>query len=84
MNKYEFKYFLEQQLSIVDRLTDTIGKQSHHIDELWTRNKSLQENVKSQSYYIAKLRVKLSQYENIENAQDEKNWKDLLGENVDN
>ena len=84
MNKYEIKYFLEQQTSAVDRLTDTNGKLTTHIEELWDRNKSLQETVKSQSYYIAKLRLKLSQHEQVEAAVDEKNWKDVLGENIDN
>ena len=83
MNKYEIKYFLEQLASTVDRLTDTIGKLTAHIEELWDRNKSLQETVKSQSYYIAKLRTRLSQHEQVEAAVDEKNWKDLLGENID-
>ena len=36
MNKYELKYMIEQQGSITDRLTDTLGKQSTHIQELWT------------------------------------------------
>ena len=27
---------IEQQGSITDRLTDTLGKQSTHIQELWT------------------------------------------------
>ena len=70
-------------LSVVDRLTDTNGKLTSHVDELWERNKSLQETVKSQSYYIAKLRLRLSQHEQVEAAVDEKNWKDLLGENID-
>ena len=83
MNKYEMKYFLEQQTSVVDRLTDTNGKLTNHVDELWERNKSLQETVKSQSYYIAKLRLRLSQHEQVEAAIDEKNYKDLLGENID-
>ena len=46
MNKYEIKYFLEQQTSAVDRLTDTNGKLTTHIEELWDRNKSLQETSK--------------------------------------
>ena len=77
------KYFLDPQTSVVDRLTDTNGKLTNHVDELWERNKSLQETVKSQSYYIAKLRLRLSQHEQVEAAVDEKNWKDLLGENID-
>ena len=35
MNKYEIKYLLESQTSILDRLSDTTGKQSLHIQELW-------------------------------------------------
>ena len=83
MNKYEIKYYLEQQTSAVDRLTDTNGKLTNHVEELWERNKSLQETVKSQSYYIAKLWLRLSQHEQVEAAIDEKNYKDLLGENID-
>ena len=83
MNKYEIKYYLEQQTSAVDRLTDTNGKLTNHVEELWERNKSLQETVKSQSYYIAKLRLRLSQHEQVEAAIYEKNYKDLLGENID-
>ena len=33
MNKYEIKYLLESQTSILDRLSDTTGKQSFHIQE---------------------------------------------------
>ena len=33
MNKYEIKYMLEQAMSSVDRLTDTTGKQSLHIEK---------------------------------------------------
>ena len=35
MNKYELKYMLEQMVSSVDRLTDTTGKQTLHIENLW-------------------------------------------------
>ena len=37
MNKYEIKYMLEQAMSSVDRLTDTTGKQSLHIENLWDK-----------------------------------------------
>ena len=35
MNKYEIKYLLETMTSSVDRLTDSLGKQSLHIENLW-------------------------------------------------
>tara|TARA_R100001591_G_scaffold21277_1_gene30342 strand:- start:229 stop:483 length:255 start_codon:yes stop_codon:yes gene_type:complete len=84
MNKYELKYFIEQQSSAVDRLTDVLGNQSNHINDLWQKNKDLQETIKNQGSYIARLRVKLHRIEMTEDAQEEKNIKDLLGENTDN
>jgi septal ring factor EnvC (AmiA/AmiB activator) len=84
MNKYELKYFIEQQSSAVDRLTDVLGNQSNHINDLWQKNKDLQETIKNQGSYIARLRVKLHRIEMSEDAQEEKNIKDLLGENTDN
>ena len=84
MNKYELKYFIEQQSSAVDRLTDVLGNQSNHINDLWQKNKYLQETIKNQGSYIARLRVKLHRIEMSEDAQEEKNIKDLLGENTDN
>ena len=84
MNKYDLKYFIEQQSSAVDRLTDVLGNQSNHINDLWQKNKDLQETIKNQGSYIARLRVKLHRIEMSEDAQEEKNIKDLLGENTDN
>ena len=84
MNKYELKYFIEQQTAAVDRLTDVLGNQSNHINDLWQKNKELQETIKNQGSYIARLRVKLHRIEMTEDAQEEKNIKDLLGENTDN
>ena len=84
MNKYELKYFIEQQSSAVDRLTDVLGNQSNHINDLCQKNKDLQETIKNQGSYIARLRVKLHRIEMTEDAQEEKNIKDLLGENTDN
>ena len=84
MNKYELKYFIEQQSSAVGRLTDVLGNQSNHINDLWQKNKDLQETIKNQGSYIARLRVKLHRIEMSEDAQEEKNIKDLLGENTDN
>ena len=47
MNKYELKYVLESQTSILDRLSDTAGKQSLHIQELWEQNKEKDPKYKS-------------------------------------
>ena len=49
MNKYELKYMLETMTSCVDRLTDSQGKQTHHISELWTEigENYLEKNTKT-------------------------------------
>ena len=76
MNKYEIKYLLESMTSSVDRLTDSLGKQSHHIS--------------NQRYEIRRLKEKL--YEcmkkdhnnKLEEADFEKRFKEFIGESVDN
>ena len=38
MTRNEVKYLLESMTSCVDRLTDSLGKQSMHIDNLWNED----------------------------------------------
>ena len=59
MNKYEIKYLLESMTSSVDRLTDSLGKQSHHISELWTEIGHKQDTISNQRYEIRRLKEKL-------------------------
>ena len=37
MNKYEIKYMLESEQSKTDRLIDIMGKDRHHIDDLYSQ-----------------------------------------------
>ena len=59
MNKYELKYMLETMTSCVDRLTDSQGKQTHHISELWTEIGEKQNIITNQRYEIKKLKERL-------------------------
>jgi chromosome segregation ATPase len=90
MNKIEIKYLLESMTSSVDRLTDALGKSSHHISELWSEIGEKQNAISNQRYEIRRLKEKL--YEcmkkdhnsKLEEADFEKKFKEFVGESVDN
>ena len=71
MNKYEIKYLLESQTSILDRLSDTTGKQSLHIQELW-------EELKQKDIKITKLTNKIYELHDIIKSQKQKNWEEFV------
>ena len=78
MNKYELKYMLESQTSILDRLSDTTGKQSLHIQELWEQNK--EKDVK-----IQKLTNKIYELHDVIKSQNQKDWEEFIHpERIDN
>ena len=78
MNKYEIKYLLESQPSILDRLSDTTGKQSLHIQELW-------EEIKQKDIKITKLTNKIYELHDIIKSQKQKNWEEFIHpERIDN
>ena len=89
MNKYELKYMLETMTSSVDRLTDSLGKQSHHISELWTEIGEKQNIITSQRYEIKKLKERLLELfrkehkDRLDDADFEKRYKEFVGESVD-
>ena len=78
MNKYEIKYLLESQTFILDRLSDTTGKQSLHIQELW-------EELKQKDIKITKLTNKIYELHDIIKSQKQKNWEEFIHpERIDN
>ena len=78
MNKYEIKYLLESQTSILDRLSDTTGKQSLHIQELWVE-------IKQKDIKITKLTNKIYELHDIIKSQKQKNWEEFIHpERIDN
>ena len=89
MNKYEIKYLLETMTSSVDRLTDSLGKQSLHIENLWHEIGEKQNLISSQRYEIKRLKEKLFAFwkqrheAKLEEADGEKRFKEFVGESVD-
>ena len=89
MNKYEIKYLLETMTSSVDRLTDSLGKQSLHIENLWHEIGEKQNLIANQRYEIKKLKERLLEIyrkehkDRLEDADFEKRFKEFIGESVD-
>ena len=90
MNKYEIKYLLETMTSSVDRLTDSLGKQSHHISELWTEIGEKQTKINNLAWENKELREKLIKCQKIvlkdrqDEADIEKRFNEFYGKSVDN
>ena len=90
MNKYEIKYMLETMTSSVDRLTDSLGKQSHHISELWTEIGEKQTKINNLAWENKELREKLIKCQKIvlkdrqDEADIEKRFNEFMGKSVDN
>ena len=90
MQKYEIKYLLESMTSSVDRLTDSLGKQSHHISELWTEIGEKQTKINNLAWENKELREKLIKCQKIvlkdrqDEADIEKRFNEFMGKSVDN
>ena len=90
MNKYEIKYLLETMTASVDRLTDSLGKQSHHISELWTEIGEKQTKINNLAWENKELREKLAKCQKIvlkdrqDEADIEKRFNEFYGKSVDN
>ena len=90
MNKYEIKYLLETMTASVDRLTDSLGKQSHHISELWTEIGEKQTKINNLAWENKELREKLIKCQKIvlkdrqDEADIEKRFNEFMGKSVDN
>lgn len=90
MRKYEVQYQLEQMTSTVDRLSDVLGKQSHHIAELWEEIRIKQDLLVEQKKKINRYLTMIDAYrrkihsEEVEGADLEKRFRESVGESVDN
>lgn len=90
MNKYEIKYLLESMTSAVDRLTDTVGKQSTHIGELWDEigrkaSKINEIEIKNRRLMDLVDRYRRKYYaEKVDQAKAEKSLAEYMGDSVDN
>ena len=89
MQKNEIKYLLESMTSAVDRLTDSLGKQSLHIENLWNEIGEKQNLIANQRYEIKRLKERLLEIfrkqkkDQLDEADFEKRFKEFIGESVD-
>ena len=89
MQKFEIKYLLESMTSSVDRLTDSIGKQCLHIENLWNEIGEKQNLIANQRYEIKRLKERLLEIfrkqkkDQLDEADFEKRFKEFIGESVD-
>tara|TARA_R110001592_G_scaffold106275_4_gene298343 strand:- start:651 stop:908 length:258 start_codon:yes stop_codon:yes gene_type:complete len=73
MNKYEIKYMLEQAMSSVDRLTDTQGKQSLHIENIWAEIKDRDSTIELYKSKLIEKNEEIIRLRNLIKSQTDKN-----------
>tara|TARA_R110000764_G_scaffold93558_1_gene177166 strand:- start:4561 stop:4818 length:258 start_codon:yes stop_codon:yes gene_type:complete len=73
MNKYEIKYMLEQAMSSVDRLTDTQGKQSLHIENIWAEIKDRDSTIELYKSKLIEKNEEIIRLRNLIKSQSDKN-----------
>ena len=73
MNKYEIKYMLEQAMSSVDRLTDTTGKQSLHIENIWAEIKDRDSTIELYKSKLIEKNEEIIKLRNLIKSQSDKN-----------
>tara|TARA_R110002073_G_scaffold96063_2_gene222347 strand:- start:3325 stop:3582 length:258 start_codon:yes stop_codon:yes gene_type:complete len=73
MNKYEIKYMLEQAMSSVDRLTDTTGKQSLHIENIWAEIKDRDSTIELYKSKLIEKNEEIIRLRNLIKSQTDKN-----------
>ena len=73
MNKYEIKYMLEQAISSVDRLNDTQGKQSLHIENIWAEIKDRDSTIELYKSKLIEKNEEIIRLRNLIQSQTDKN-----------
>jgi len=76
MNKYEIKHMLQQALCPVDRLTDTQGKQSLHIENLWEEIGTKNNRIDALNQRLLEHKEKIVELQNIIKSQTQKNLRE--------
>ena len=73
MNKYELKYMFEQETLKVENLIDVVGKNAHHIQDLYAEIKKKDENINKLIGRLNDKREEVFKLQNIIKSQTEKN-----------
>ena len=86
MNKYEIKYMFEQETLKVENLIDVVGKNAHHIQDLYAEIKKKDENINKLIGRLNDKREEVFKLQNIIHSQTQKNLREYhFGEeSVDN
>ena len=86
MNKYELKYMFEQETLKVENLIDVVGKNAHHIQDLYAEIKKKDENISKLIGRLNDKREEVYKLKNIIQSQTQKNLREYhFGEDsVDN
>ena len=73
MNKYEIKYMFEQETLKVENLIDVVGKNAHHIQDLYAEIKKKDENIDKLIARLNDKREEAFKLKTIIKSQQEKN-----------
>jgi len=86
MNKYELKYMYEQESVKVENLIDVVGKNAHHIQDLYAELKKKDESIDKILTRLNDKREEVYKLKNIIQSQTQKNLREYhFGEeSVDN
>jgi len=86
MNKYELKYMYEQESGKVENLIDVVGKNAHHIQDLYAELKKKDESIDKILTRLNDKREEVYKLKNIIQSQTQKNLREYhFGEeSVDN
>tara|TARA_R100000951_G_scaffold82271_1_gene70012 strand:- start:153 stop:413 length:261 start_codon:yes stop_codon:yes gene_type:complete len=86
MNKYELKYMFEQETLKVENLIDVVGKNAHHIQDLYAELKKKDVNIDKLIERLNTKREEVYKLKNIIQSQTQKNLREYhFGEeSVDN
>ena len=86
MNKYELKYMYEQETLKVENLIDVVGKNAHHIQDLYAELKKKDESIDKILTRLNDKREEVYKLKNIIQSQTQKNLREYHSgeESVDN
>ena len=85
LTKYETKYLLESELTKVENLIDVVGKNAHHIQDLYADIKKKDETINKLLARINEKREENYKLQSIIKSQSEKNLAEYhFPESVDN
>jgi|TARA_X000000950_G_scaffold111090_1_gene140013 CHASE3 domain sensor protein len=78
LTKYETKYLLESELTKVENLIDVVGKNAHHIQDLYADIKKKDETINKLLIRINEKRDKIYELQEVIKSQRDKDIHSIL------